>query len=360
MGEFTSTGASTDTSTGTGTGTRFWVGASTLGMLGTAARGIRPLDVAADGTTTLGDPVDVGPNPMFLALAPAAGVLGVVHELEGGLVSTWTIEGAAVAPFGLPGATGAADPCHLAFDEGGESLFVANYWGARLSVHRPVPDAPADVALAADFTGTGPDAERQRSSHPHQAVVDAARHQLLVPDLGADRVRVLALDGLPDRLDHDEADDIVLHAGAGPRHLVIAGDLAITANELDRTASILDLAARREVAWFPIGDDVEPRGLGSSAIRLTRGGIVLIGDRDADAIRGLRFDAEARTLELVATVVTGGRHPRDLELTHDERFALVADQGSDSIAVVALDAEGVPTAVVSTITTPAPACLARA
>ena len=55
---------------------------------------------------------------------------------------------------------------------------------------------------------------------------------------------------------------------------------------------------------------------------------------------------------------TGGRHPRDLELTHDERFALVADQGSDSIAVIALDG-GVPTRVVATLETPAPACLAR-
>ncbi|PWC03415.1 lactonase family protein [Agromyces badenianii] len=341
------------------TGTRFWVGASTTGALGSVARGIRPLDVAADGTVALGEPVDVGPNPMFLAISPASGLLGIVHELTDGLVSTWTLEGDTVAPFGRPGVTGAADPCHLAFDEAGELIFAANYSGARLSVHRSGPDAAADVVLAADFTGTGPNHERQESSHPHQAVVDSARHQLLVPDLGADRIRVLALDGLPATLAHADAADIAMHAGAGPRHLVIAGDLAITANELDRTASVIDLAEGREVAWFSIGDDVEPRGLGCSAIRLTQGGIVLIGDRDADALRGLRLDAEARTLELVATVATGGRHPRDLEVTHDERFALVADQGSDSIAVVALDADGVPTDLVGVVETPAPACLAR-
>ncbi|MFB9307575.1 6-phosphogluconolactonase [Agromyces hippuratus] len=341
------------------TGTRFWVGASTLGAIGTAARGIRSLDIAVDGGATLGEPVDVGPNPMFLAVSRAAGVLGIVHELAEGRVSTWTFEGDGLSSFGLSGATGAADPCHLAFDEAGGLLFAANYSGARVSVHHAAPDAPADVALSADFDGSGPNRERQEASHPHQAVVDSARNQLLVPDLGSDRVRVLGLDTLPEALGHDEERDIVVHAGAGPRHLVIAGDLAITANELDRTASVIDLAAGREVAWCSIGDDVEPLGLGCSAIRLTRGGIVLIGDRDADALRALRFDAEARTLELVATVVTGGRHPRDLELTHDERFALVADQGSDSIAVVALDGVGVPTGVVGVVETPAPACLAR-
>ncbi|WP_139417832.1 lactonase family protein [Agromyces laixinhei] len=340
-------------------GTRFWVGASTTGALGTAARGIRSLDIAPDGRSTLGEPIDVGRNPMFLAVAQGTGLLGIVHELDDGLVSTWTIEGDTITPFGLPGTTGAGSPCHLAFDEAGSLIFAANYAGARLSVHRAAPDVAADVVLAADFTGSGPNRERQASSHPHQAVVDTARNQLLVPDLGSDRVRVLALDTLPEALQHDERRDIVMHAGAGPRHLVITGDLAITANELDRSASIIDLVEGREVAWCTIGDDVEPRGLGCSAIRLSSGGIVLIGDRDADALRGLRLDAEARTLELVATVVTGGRHPRDLELTHDERFALVADQASDSIAVVALDAGGVPTEVVDVIETPAPACLAR-
>jgi 6-phosphogluconolactonase len=338
--------------------TRFWVGGSTLGELGSPTRGIRPLDVDPEGAARIGDPVDVGPNPMFLAVSPANGVLGIVHELAEGVVSTWTIEGDAVAQFGPRGGTGAADPCHLAFADSGNLIFAANYSGSRLSVHPVGPDVAADAALVVDFTGTGPNASRQQAPHPHQAVIDEPRGRLLVPDLGADRVRVLGIAGLPEAIDHDATDDIVLHAGAGPRHLVVAGDVAITANELDRTASILDLVEGREVAWSSIGDDVEPRGLGCSAIRLTRAGVVLIGDRDADALRALRFDAEARTLELVATVPTGGRHPRDLELTHDERFVLVADQGSDSIAVIELES-GMPIGVVATVETPAPACLAR-
>ncbi len=339
--------------------TRFWVGASTLGVLGSAARGIRPLDVAADGTTTLGDPLDVGPNPTYLAVSAATGVLAIVHELADGQVSTWTIEGDALHRFGEPGPTDAADPCHLAFDESGDWIFAANYNGGRLTAHPAAPDVPADAVHTVMFEGAGPNPERQVSSHPHQAVVDTARNRLLVPDLGADRVRVVGLDALPEGLPHDDADDLVIHAGAGPRHLVIAGDLAVTANELDRTASVLDLVGGHEVAWFPVDERVEARGLGLSAIRLTRPGTVLIGDRDADAIVALRFDADAGTLERVAAIPTGGRHPRDLQVTHDERFALVADQASDSITIVALDEDGVPTEVVETIATPAPACLAR-
>ena len=340
------------------TSTRFWVGASTEGELGTAARGIRSLDVGSDGAAELGEPIDIGPNPMYLAVSPATGVLGVVHEQTEGQVSTWTIEGDDVHRFGRVGATGAAGPCHLAFDESGDLIFAANYVGGRLSVHPVGPDVAADVALAVDFAGSGPNRDRQEAPHAHQAVVDAARDRLLVPDLGSDRLRVLPLTGLPAELSHDDGDDIVIHAGAGPRHLVIVGDLAIVANELDRTAAIVDLVAGRELARFPVDDRVEPRGLGLSAIRLTREGTVLVGDRDADALVAMRFDADARTLERLVSVPTGGRHPRDLHLTHDERFALVADQGSDSIAIVALE-DGVPTEVVGTIETPAPGCLAR-
>ena len=338
--------------------TRFWVGASTVGALGSAARGIRPLDVAADGAASLGDQVDVGPNPMYLAVSEATGVLGIVHESTDGQVSTWTIEGDALRPFGLAGATDAADPCHLAFDESGTWLFAANYSGWRLTAHQVAPDVAADAAHSIAFTGSGPNRERQASPHAHQAVVDAARGRLLVTDLGADRVRTIGLDGLPASLRHDADADIGIHAGAGPRHLVIEGDLAIVANELDRTASIVDLVDGREVAWFPVDERIEARGLGLSAIRSTRSGTVLVGDRDGDAIVAMRLDADRRTLEHVASVPTGGRHPRDLHVTHDERFALVADQGSDSIAVVALQ-DGVPTAVVATLATPAPACLAR-
>ncbi|MRG60998.1 beta-propeller fold lactonase family protein [Agromyces sp. CFH 90414] len=337
--------------------TRFWVGASTTGALGSPARGIRPLDVANDGSWHLGEPVDVGPNPMYLAISPASGLMGIVHEQSEGLVSTWTVEGDALRAFGEPQPTDAADPCHLAFDEAGRWLFAANYSGGRLTAHAATPDAGTPVR-ATTFAGSGPDTGRQESSHPHQAVLDGARNRVLVPDLGADRIRSVGLAGLPDRLEHDGASDVPIHAGAGPRHLVIAGDLGVVANELDRTASLIDLALGREVGAFAVDAAVEPRGLGLSAIRLTRWGTVLIGDRDADALVALRFDEASRTLEHIRAVSTGGRHPRDLHLTHDERFALVADQASDSIAIVALD-EGVPTRVVDTIATPAPGCLAR-
>lgn len=339
-------------------GTHFWIGASTAGALGSAARGVRPLYVAPDGSAELGEPADVGPNPMFLDWSDEVGALAIVHEQADGLVSAWALADGELRALDGPGRA-AGDPCHLTVGPDGQWLFVANYSGARLTAHFLGQEGAGDAAITVEYTGSGPNAERQSAPHPHQAVVDAARGTLLVPDLGADRIHVHPLDAVPTSLAAHR--DIVIHAGAGPRHLVVSGRYAITANELDRTASIVDLVRGEELGWVPIGTDVAPRGLGCSAIRLTRTGVVLVGDRDADAVRALRFtadDGEPR-LEPVATVATGGRHPRDLQLTHDERFLLVADQGSDSIALVALDARGVPTGVHDTIATEAPACVMR-
>ncbi|MGX5695622.1 lactonase family protein [Agromyces soli] len=352
--------------------TGFWIGGNTAGWLGAPAAGVRSLEVAADGSWRLGPVVDVGSNPMYLAWNGP--VLAVAHEVSPGAVSTWRLDPS--DPHGLqpvsPADAADGDPCHLAFDPSGRWVLAANYSGGSITSHPSGadPDGSTEAVAAATtaataapawrraaFSGTGPDASRQSSSHLHQAVVDADRGRVLGPDLGADRIRLVEVDARTGAL--RDAGSIALHPGAGPRHLVIRGGLALVANELDRTVSIIDLETDAELAWAPVAPGVASRGLGLSAIRITRGGIVLVGDRDADALAALRFDAETRTLEPLASVPTGGRHPRDLELTHDERHALVADLASGSIAVVALDAEGAPLRVVDTIVTEAPACLAR-
>jgi 6-phosphogluconolactonase len=333
--------------------TRFWIGASTLGELGSVARGIRPLDVDETGAAVLGEPVDVGPNPMFLA-RDAHGRLAVAHELDDGQVSIWQIDGDALHPVAPRSTTGSAATCHVLFADDGR-VFASSYGGGRLSVH----DAATGAVLASfDFEGDGPRLDRQESPHAHQAVLDRARSRVLVCDLGADRIRVIRLAPTGDPT-YEPADDLVLHAGAGPRHLVIDDDLAVVANELDRTASLVDLVTGEELEIVPIGPGVAPRALGASAIRLTRTGTVLIGDRDLDGVQALRLDASQRSLSHVASIVTGGAHPRDLELTDDERCLVVADQASDSLAVIALDDRGVPTHLVSTVATPAPACVVR-
>lgn len=66
----------------------------------------------------------------------------------------------------------------------------------------------------------GPNPIRQERPHPHQIVLDPTGVFLLVPDLGADRVRVLGVQRDTGMLHVCEDSDGVVEAGSGPRHAV--------------------------------------------------------------------------------------------------------------------------------------------
>ncbi|KAK6075642.1 extracellular aldonolactonase [Seiridium cupressi] len=55
---------------------------------------------------------------------------------------------------------------------------------------------------------------QQDAPHPHQALLDPTGAFILVPDLGADLVRIFKISGL----DYTELDPLVVSSGSGPRH----------------------------------------------------------------------------------------------------------------------------------------------
>jgi 6-phosphogluconolactonase (cycloisomerase 2 family) len=70
------------------------------------------------------------------------------------------------------------------------------------------------------FTGSGPVLSRQASSHPHQVVLHPTREEVLIPDLGADKVWRLVNEG--GRWETKDYVDMV--PGGGPRHAVVLGE----------------------------------------------------------------------------------------------------------------------------------------
>lgn len=63
----------------------------------------------------------------------------------------------------------------------------------------------------------GPDPGRQDAPHPHQAVLDPTGSFIVVPDLGADLVRIFAVE---DDLSVEMLDPLAVEPGSGPRHVV--------------------------------------------------------------------------------------------------------------------------------------------
>lgn len=195
--------------------------------------------------------------------------------------------------------------CHLAVTGDGRFLLTACYGSGSATLHRVLPDGRVtDAVDIFDFTGSGPDAERQESAHAHQVVPDG--DEVLVPDLGSDRVHRLLIrpDGVLELLG-----GIVLPPGFGPRHLVLDGDRIFVAGEL---SAQLWVGRRTAGAYATIGVlpvSAHP-GQYPAAIRLASRRL-LISNRGVDTIT--EFDV-AGPLPIPVREFHVGAWPRDFVL----------------------------------------------
>ena len=90
--------------------------------------------------------------------------------------------------------------------------------GSSLSTFSIADPAKLSALQNATFTlaQPGPNRYRQVAPHPHEALTDPTGKFLLLPDLGADLVRVFALD--PKTLEFKAAEPLQSAPGSGPRH----------------------------------------------------------------------------------------------------------------------------------------------
>jgi len=133
--------------------------------------------------------------------------------------------------------SGGADPAHILVLE--DEVIVANYTGGTVQVVPLTLDPPSFGIPSQVFqlTGTSVNTARQESSHPHQAVLHPERHEVLVPDLGADKIlRFAKENGKWEIKSH-----VDITAGAGPRHAVVYENKLYTVGELDNTLIVHEL-----------------------------------------------------------------------------------------------------------------------
>jgi 6-phosphogluconolactonase (cycloisomerase 2 family) len=141
--------------------------------------------------------------------------------------------------------SGGADPCTLLVTE--DELIIGNYSSGTIatlpiSTSTPYILSPNPWTLSMPFQHVGRNKARQSSSHPHQVFfnpLNQTEKELLVPDLGADKVWRLTKrsDGKWTICDH-----IDFEAGGGPRHVAARGTTLYT---------LLELTLKLAVHTFP-------------------------------------------------------------------------------------------------------------
>lgn len=312
-------------------------------------------------------------NPTFLALAPNGRTVLVANELDtyegksSGAVSTYSLDHAKLSKISEVASLGGG-PCHVAFDHTGRVAFAANYGGgsaASFTVGAGGRLGPAVSFL--QYSGHGPDPERQKGPHAHRVTVSPDNRFLLVNDLGLDVIHVYRLDVATAELIQNEPPVWRSSPGAGPRALQFHpnGKFAYCVTEMASGLVVLRWDAARGAL-----DTVQEVGMRPPDFKGVTGGSDLVIDRETrfayaadrfdDIIVTLAISPDGGRLTVLNRTSCGGKVPRHLAFDPSGRWLLVANQLSDNIAVFRRDLKTGQLATGSSFALSKPQCLAFA
>jgi 6-phosphogluconolactonase len=291
-------------------------------------------------------------NPTFLALGPNGRTVLVANELDSyegrssGAVSTYSLDRAKARLTKISEvASRGAGTCHVAFDHTGRAAFAANYTGGSAASFSVGADGRlSEAVLFFQYTGHGPDAERQKGPHAHRVTVSPDNRFLLINDLGLDVIHIYRLDPATAKLTANEPPVWRSPAGAGPRALRFHpnGKFAYCVTEMSSSVVVLRWDAARgaletlqEVAMRPA--DFSGTTGGADIVIDGEARFAYAADRFDDIVATFSISPGDGRLTLLNRTSCGGKVPRDLTLDPSGRWLLVANQATDNISVLSRD-----------------------
>ncbi len=290
-------------------------------------------------------------NPTFLVLAPGGQLLIAANELEhyegknSGAVSSYALNRAARKLTKVNEvASKGAGTCHVAVDHTGHSAFGANYNGGSATSFKLAKDGHLSPAVSFEqYTGHGPNKDRQEQPHAHRVTVSPDNRFLLVNDLGLDKIHIYRLDADTAKLTLNDPPAWKAEPGSGPRALRFhpSGKWAYCVNEIKSTVDVLRWDGQRgaletiqRVELLPAGYKGPTRGCDIVLTRDAR--FAYVANRD-DNFMATFTVAEDAKLQLQRRSSCGGKIPRHFALDPSEHWLLVANEQTDNIAVFSRD-----------------------
>ena len=345
----------------------------TRGDAARVAQGVYLVACAADGHIEVRGVVACD-DPSFVVLHPHLPLAYAVNERSGapgGLTVIAIGEGGSGLPVVRRSVPLAGElPCHLCVLPDGSGLVVVHFGCATVQwLGLDTHGQPDGRTACVRHAGSGPHPRRQAAAHAH--CVLALGDDVYVTDLGMDvvvhyRVRAPAVG----RAGEDgtwalaEQSRLAVHPGAGPRHLCAAADgrTLWLCNEIDNSVSTLrrqpDGSLHEEDWTHALPAGVVDRSATSEIALHPSGRWLYVGNRGHDSI--VRYVLDARgTPRSPVWVSSGGVQPRHFALAPAGDLLLVANRDSDALQafrVDELDGTLVPIAA-PCVDVPAPVCV---
>ena len=349
-----------------------WIGTFPVAGIGTEAglgEGIWRTEIdLATGALAPAEQACVAPSPSFLTHVPGTETIWATGEAEpDGELTAWSTlnDGGeeALVPVADLRSLGSA-PTHVIAIPG---LVVACNYGDGTVTAVPVGrhGEPIGPPVAHRHSGSGPDLERQESSHAHSAVLTPDGTTVLVCDLGTDELRRYGVvtqdsEGLPALADDGVAQHFT--PGTGPRHSLfragapsyidvvteLSGELVTLSWDGDNAAEVHRVPARPTGATLP-----------SHLARSTDSRFLYVANRGPGTISVFELPGPDAAPEFRGEVETGSTWPRHFAVipgVAGREFLVVAGERAGALHVLVRDpAQVLPRRVDAGAEVPSPA-----
>jgi 6-phosphogluconolactonase len=258
-----------------------------------------------------------------------------------------------------------ADPCYVTLDTTGKYVLVANYGGGTVVAFPVRKDGRlGEPSAFVQHTGRGHDPERQEAPHAHEIEVSKDNRFALAADLGLDELLVYHFDAAHGALSPNTPPFAQVKPGSGPRHFAFHpnGKFVYVINEMGSTVTALSydsangvLQEKQTISTLP--QDFKGKN-DTAEIEVHPNGKFLYGsNRGHDSIAVFAVDPQGM-LRAVEYVSTEGKTPRSFAIDPTGSFLFAADQGSNKIAVFRIDSStGRLTSTGHVLDAPSPVCI---
>jgi 6-phosphogluconolactonase len=311
-------------------------------------------------------------NPTFLAVHPDGHFLYAVGEVDtfegkrAGGVHAFRIEPEGKLNPLNSQPSGGTGPCHLAVDQTGHWVLVANYGSGSVAALPVGEDGRLGAgSVAIQHHGSSINRQRQAGPHAHFIAPAPLNQFALACDLGLDKVLVYRLNQPGAILTANEPPSITVTPGSGPRHLAFHPDgrHVYLANEMASTMTVFEYQAKAGTLKELQTISLLPQGFkGQSTAAEVQvhpsGKFVYASNRGDDSIAVFGVEPKDATLKLVEHQSSVGRTPRHFAVDPAGRWLLVENQDSDNIVVLRIAEDtGRLTATGQVVDVGSPVCL---
>jgi 6-phosphogluconolactonase len=260
-----------------------------------------------------------------------------------GEVASLRVEGGELHALSAENSAGVGT-CHVAVDHTGQMLIAADYSGGSAASFKISDGRLGKAVWTEHYTFHGPNADRQKSAHPHFSSFSPDNSFAYINDLGGDCIHIYKPNVATAEM--TPAGKYEGAPGSGPRtlHFHPNGHTAYCMNEIVSTVDVLEwhkedgsLSLIKRIDLLPEGYTGPTRGC--DTVISQNGRFVYFANRDNNFLYTFKCDWESGSLTPVKRSNCGGKTPRNFVLDPSEKWMLVANQDSNLISVFARDPE---------------------